>query len=143
MHKWRCRLLQCNGDDNDSNCEEEIDEEIDQSQQILEFITVPAFVSLCSGTTIKFLFVQITGKDVAGDDISDPYYHFIAKGEKYFQGLCLKLVRWRNPKIKRFSNLPTRIVIAPDEIYNSNVDFNDDLELDTDIYRMLIRKASC
>ena len=34
-----------NGDDNDSNCEEEINEKIDQSQQIIEFITVPSFVS--------------------------------------------------------------------------------------------------
>ena len=42
-----------NCDDNDSNCEEEIDEEIDQSQQIFEFITVPSFASLSSGTTIE------------------------------------------------------------------------------------------
>ena len=55
----------------------------------------------------------------------------------------LKLVRSRNPKIKQFSTLPTRIVIAPDEIYDTYVGFNDDLELDTDIYKMLIRKTSC
>ena len=133
-----------NGDNNDMNCEEEIDEKIDQSQQIFEFITVPSFVCLCPGTTIEPLyFVQITGNSVAGDDISDPYGHFIAKGEKYFQGLYLKLVRSRNPKIKRFSTLPTRTVVAPDEIYGTCVDFNDDLELDIDIYKMLIRKASC
>ena len=52
-----------NGDDNDSNCEEEIDEEIDQSQQIFEFITVPSFASLPSGTTVEPLyFMQRTGK---------------------------------------------------------------------------------
>ena len=75
-----------NGDDNDSNCEEEINEEIDQSQQFFEFISVPSFVSLCSGTIIEPpYFVQITGKGVGEDDIFDPFGHFIAKGEKYFQ----------------------------------------------------------
>ena len=65
------------------------------------------------------------------------------QGWKVFQGLFLKLVRSRNPKIKRFSTLPTRIVIALDEIYDTYVDFDDDRELDTDIYKILIRKASC
>ena len=65
------------------------------------------------------------------------------QGRKVFQGLFLKLVRSRNPKIKRFSTLPTRIVIALDEIYDTYVDFDDDRELDTDIYKILIRKASC
>ena len=36
--------------------------------------------------------------------------------------------------------MPTRIVIAPDDIYDTYVDFNDDLELDTDIYKMLLEK---
>ena len=133
-----------NVDDNDSYCEEEINEEIDQSQQIFEFITVPSFVPLCTGTAIELLyFVQVTGKGVGEYDISGPYSRFIAKGEKYFQVLYLKLVRSRNPEIKRFSTLPTRIVIAPDEIYDTYVDFKDDLELDTVICKILIRKASC
>ena len=36
--------------------------------------------------------------------------------------------------------MPTRIDIAPDGIYDTYVDFNDDLELDTDIYKMLLEK---
>ena len=39
--------------------------------------------------------------------------------------------------------LPTRIVITPDEIHDTYVDFNDDLELDIYVYSMLIRKARC
>ena len=43
---------------------EEFDEEIDQTEQISDFMTVPLFTSLLSGSTIKPLyFVQITGKD--------------------------------------------------------------------------------
>ena len=39
--------------------------------------------------------------------------------------------------------LPTKTVLTPDDIYDIYVDFNDDLELDTYIYNLLIRKASC
>ena len=92
---------------------------------------------VCNLTIEPLYFVQITGKGVAEDDISDPFGHFIAKGKKYFQGLYLKL------KMKQFPTLPTRIFIAPDEIYDTYVDFNDDFELNTDIYKMSIRKACC
>ena len=97
---------------------------------------------MCSGTTIEHpYFKQITAKGAAESDIFYPYGQFIAEGKKYFQGLYLKLVRSRNAKIKRFSTLPTRT--ASDEIYETYVDSNNDLERDTDIYKMLIRKASC
>ena len=44
---------------------EKFDEEIDQSERIFDFITVPSFVSLFSGSTVEPLyFVQITGKGV-------------------------------------------------------------------------------
>ena len=45
----------------------------------------------------------------------------------YFQGLYLKAVRSINSRVKKFSTIPTRIVMTIDNIY---VDFNDDLELD-------------
>ena len=133
--------------DNNSDADELediFDEELDQSEQIFDFITAPSFVSLYSDNSIEPLyFVQITGKGVAEDHISDPYGHFVAKGENYFQGFYLKLGRSRNAKVKHFSTISTKIVIAPDEIYNTYVDFNDELELDINVYNMLIRKASC
>ena len=133
--------------DNNSDAdklEDIFDEELDQSEQIFDFITAPSFVSLYSDNSIEPLyFVQITGKGVAEGHISDPYGHFVAKGEKYFQGFYLKLGRSRNAKVKRFSTISTKIVIAPDEIYDTYVDFNDELELDINVYNMLIRKANC
>lgn len=45
--------------------------------------------------------------------------------------------------MKRFSTLPTKIILTPDEIYDSYVDFNEHLELDTSVYNTLIQKASC
>ena len=129
----------------DTSSEEELfDEEIDQMEQIFDFIIVLSFVSLYSGSSIEPLcFVQVTAKGFAEEDISDPNGHLVAKGERYFQGLYLKLVRSRNAKVKRFSALLSRIVITPDEIYDTYVDFNDDLELNIYVYNMLIRKARC
>ena len=113
-------------------------------KQIFNFITVPSFASLYSGSSIEPLyFVRVTGKGIAEEDIPDPYGHFVAKRERYCQGLYLKLVRSRSTKVKRFSSLPNGIVIAPDEIYDTYVDLNDALELDISVHNMLIRKASC
>ena len=33
--------------------------------------------------------------------------------------------------------------MTPDEIYDTYIDFNADLELDINTYNMLVRKASC
>ena len=49
----------------------------------------------------------------------------------------------RNSRIKKFSTIPTRVVMRSDEIYDIYVDFKDDLGLDIYTYNMLIRKASC
>ena len=129
--------------DNDGiGCENEYDEEIDQTEHIFEFITVPSFVPLYSGSSIEPLyFVHVTGKGVAEEDMSDPYGHFVQKGERYFQGLYLELVRSRNGKVKLISTLPTKIILTPDEIYDSYVDFNEHLELDTSVYNLVIQKA--
>ena len=95
-----------------------------------------------SGISIEPLyFIQVTGKCVAKEDISDPYGHFDAKGGRDFQGLYFKLVCSRNGKVKRFW-LVIRIIIIPDEIYDTYVDFNDDLELDIYVYNVLIWKTS-
>ena len=49
--------------DEDDTDLEEFDEEIDQTEQIFDFMTVPLFISLFSGSTIEPLyFVQITRK---------------------------------------------------------------------------------
>ena len=44
-------------------------------------------------------------------------------------------------KIQRLKDfLPCLLELSPDGIYDTYVDFNDDLELDTDIYKMLLEK---
>ena len=110
---------------------------------VMEFVTVPSFITLYTESTIEHLyFVKLAGKGVSEKDMSDPYGHFIEKGEKYFEGLYLKLARSRNADVKQFTALPTKIIISPDEIYDSYVEFNDQLELDAKIYNSLNQKAS-
>ena len=74
-------------------------------------------------------------------DISDPYGHFVVKDERYFQGYYLKLCRSKDIKVKKFTILPAKIAVTPDEVYDTDVDINDDLEIDCRIYSMLIAKA--
>ena len=133
-----------NVDDDGTGFEDENDEEIDQNEHIFKFIIVPSFVSLYSGSSIGPLYlVHVTRKGASEEDMSDPYGHFVQKGERYFPGLYLKLVRSRSARVKQFSTLLTKIILTPDEIYDSYVDFNEHLELDTSVYNLLIQKASC
>ena len=48
------------------------DGEVDQSEQIFYFVTVPSFISLLSGNSVEQLyFVKLISKGVAEMDISD------------------------------------------------------------------------
>ena len=51
-------------------------------------------------------------------DISDPYGHFVPKGERYFQGYYLRLCRSKDIKVKTFTILPEKIAVTPDEVYH-------------------------
>ena len=59
-----------------------------KTEQIFDFITVLSFVSLYSGSSIESLYsVEVTGKGVANEDISDHYGHFVAKVRDTFKVL--------------------------------------------------------
>ena len=112
--------------------------------KLIRFSVLLSFVSLFSGSTIEPLyFVQITGKCVAEEDISDPYGHFALKGMLYVQGFYLKAVRSISSRVKKFLAIPTWIIMTPDEIYNTYVDFNDNLELDVNTFNTFISKTRC
>ena len=101
------------------------------TEQNFNFITVLSFISLISGNSVEPLyFVKLVSKGVAEKDISDPFGHFVGKGEHYFQGHYLKLCRSKDIKVKKFKTLPATIAITPDEVYDTYVDFNDELEID-------------
>ena len=115
------------------------DGEVDQFEQIFYFVTVPSFIFLFSGNSGEPLcFVKVISKCVAQMDISDPYGHFVAKAERYFQGYYLKLCRSKDIQAKKNTILPAKMVVTPDEVYDTYFDINNDLETDCN---MLIAKA--
>ena len=86
-------------------------------------------------------FVKLIEKGVAEENMSDPYNHFVFKGEHYFKGQYLKLTRSRNLNFKQFQLLPTYIIISPEEIYDTYIDINDDIQLNVNVYNALRSKA--
>ncbi len=119
------------------------DDGVDRSEQVFDFIEVPSYVSLFTGNRNEPLyFVQINEKGIADTDLTDPYGHFIASGEKFLRGFYLKMTRSRNINKKKFTVLPTPIYLAPDEICDTYVDITSDLYLDINTYNVLIQKAN-
>ena len=109
---------------------EELDKKIDQTKQISNFITVPSLVFLFSESTIEPLSsVQITGKMLPKKIFLIHTDTLLLKGMLYFQGLYLKAVWSRYNRVSKLSKIPTRIVMTPDEIYDTYADFNNDPEL--------------
>ena len=115
------------------------DDEVDQSEQMYDFVEVPSFVSLFSGRTIEPLyFMKVLEKGVATDNLSDPYNRFIARGERYFKGCYLKIAKSKNISFKQFQ---TPIVVSPDEIYDTYVDTIESLQLDINVFQPLDSKS--
>ena len=108
----------------------------------MDFIEVPSFVSLFSGSQNEPLyFVRVTEKGTAEKDLTDPYGHFIGTGEKFLKGYYLKQCRSKQIS-KKFQILSTPIVFVPDEVFDTYVDITDDLYFDGQSFKLLIQKAN-
>ena len=120
------------------------EEDVNKGEQILDFIEVPSFVSLFTGSPSEPLyFVKVTEKGIATKDLTDPYGHFIQNGEMFLKGHYLKQCRSKNINQKKFQILPTPIVFSPDEVFDTYIDIDiDGLHLDTQSYNLLIQKAT-
>ena len=116
---------------------------VDKTEQILDFMEVPFFVSFFSGSQNEPLyFVQLTEKGTAEKDLTDPYGHFIGTGEKFLKEYYLKQCRSKQISKKKFQILSTPIVFAPDEVFDTYVDITDNLYLDVQSFKPLIQKAN-
>ena len=124
------------GDIDNKNTEEEFDDQNKTEncgQHIFEFVHGPSCVTLFSGRSIELLyFAVVTEKGVADKKLKDCYNHTINTGETFFRGNYIKLVRLRNPSIKQF---------PPDEINDTSVDINKDLQININVYNGLVNKA--
>ena len=66
---------------------------------------------------------------------------FFYAGELYFKGNYLKPTRSRNISHKKFQILRTSTLFPPDEIYDTYLEIDDDLQLNVNIYFALVAKA--
>ena len=111
--------------------------------QIFDFLDVPSFVSLFNGNQNESLyFVKVTEKDTAQKDLTDTYGHFIGNGERLLKGYYLKLSRSKHISKKKFLLLPTPIVFAADEVFDTFVEITEALYVDTQYIKLLIQKAN-
>ena len=111
--------IPCDDDFGDFNDDD--DNEVDRSDQIFNFVVVPSFVSLLSGSSNNLLyFVKVTEKRAASENHPDPYGHFISAGEKFLKGFDLNLDQeiLAKKKKKKKKSLSTEIVFSPDEVFN-------------------------
>ena len=75
------------------------------------------------------------------ENIKDPYGHLFLCWWIIFQGNYLKPTRSRNTSHKKFQILRTSILFPPDEIYDTYLEIDDDLQLNVNIYFALLTKA--
>ena len=68
--------------------------------------------------------------------------HFISAGEMFFKDFYLKMARSKNVAKKKYQILPTEIVFSPDEVFDTYMEFSEDLYLDINIHNSLLQKAS-
>ena len=119
------------------------DDGIDKTEQIFNFVDVPSFISLFSSSPNEPpYFVKIVEKVTASEDINDRYGHFISAGEMFFKGFYLKMARSKNVGKKMYQILPTEIVFSPDEVFDTYIEFSEDLYLDINIHNSLLQKAN-
>ena len=128
-----------------TNTEEEFDvqtETDNYGQHIFEFVDAPLYVTLFSRRSIKSLyFVVVMEKGVADKLLKDCYDHVIDIAEMFFRGNYLKLIRSRNPNIRQFQVIQRDVLLPPDEINDTYVDINKNLQMKVNVYNGLINKA--
>ena len=59
----------------------------------------------------------------------------------FFRGNYLKLIRSRNPNIRQFQVIQRDVLLPPDEINDTYVDINKNLQMKVNVYNGLINKA--
>ena len=66
----------------------------------------------------------------------------IGNGKRFLKGFYLKLSRSKHNSKKKFQLLPTPVVFAPDEVFDTYLEITDDPNLDAQHFKLLIQKAN-
>ena len=74
-------------------------------------------------------FVLMEKKGQATEKLQDWYGHVIVPGELYLEGRYLHKSRSRHPNRNKFKVLNHTVYISPGEIFETFVEFDDDLTM--------------
>ena len=131
----------CNDKDGNNDGDDGV---LNNSEQIFNILHVPSSVTRFSGNQNKLLyFVKVTEKETAHEELADSYGYFITSGGQFLKERYLKMSRSKQISKKKFQILPTPIVFALDEGYETYIDISDDLHLVVQTVKLLIQKADC
>ena len=110
-----------------------IDEDDDRESHIYEFLSIPSYVSLLScNASDPVYFVLMEKMNQVTEKLQDWYGHVILPGELYLEGKYLKKSCLHHPNKKKFNVLDHTVFISPGEIFETFVEFDDDLTMGND-----------
>ena len=113
-----------------------------QQSCIYEFVRIPSDVSLLScNASDPVYFVLVEEKGQATEKLQDWYGHVILPGELYLEGRYLHKSRSRHPNKKKFKVLDHTVYISPGEIFETFVEFDDDLTMGNESYSKYLNLA--
>ena len=86
-------------------------------------------------------FVLLEKKSQATEKLQDRYGHVILPSELYLEGRYLHKSRSRHPSKKKFNVLGRTVYISPGEIFETFVEFDDDLTMGNESYTKYLNFA--
>ena len=119
-----------------------VDEDDDRQSPTYEFASTPSYVSLpsCNASDPEY-FVLVEKKGPATEKLQDRYGHVILPGELYLEGRYLHKSHSRHPNKKKFNVLDHTVYISPGEIFETFVEFDDDLTMGNESYSKYLNLA--
>ena len=73
--------------------------------------------------------------------MTDAYGHTLNSEEKYFRGKDLQKVRSRKSNKKSFQLINRDVFVAPDEVFEAFIGFDDELLIDNNEYLHLLEQS--
>ena len=93
-----------------------------------KFTVIPSFVAVITFSLNEPVYIiKVTENDRAMQMMSDIYGYRISKGKLYLRENYLKVVRSKNMLLKKFEILISKVIMPPDEAFETFVEVVDDL----------------
>ena len=112
-------------------------DDIDQTEKVFEFVTIPSFVTLVSEDSNESVYIlKVEQKGIAEEE-TDGYGQIISTVLYFLRGKYLKMGRSRSTKYHKFSILPGNALFTLEEVFEVFVDISDDLRLGKETFNAL------